>query len=175
MIRVMENASGRLGLTRRAEGYDDEVRQGKDFWGVIVDRYGFQLEVIGGPRMDNMYHAGWAWAGNTPFRYTKLVASDFGGTRTPMVISWPARIRPDDRPRTQFHHVNDLAPTLYELLGIRPPDVVDGHPQDPIDGVSFAYTFDDPDAPERKQTQYFEMAVATRAKARSPGSSPPQS
>jgi len=113
--------------------------------------------VIGGPRMDNMYHAGWAWAGNTPFRYTKLVASDFGGTRTPMVISWPARIRPDDRPRTQFHHVNDLAPTLYELLGIRPPDVVDGHPQDPIDGVSFAYTFDDPDAPERKQTQYFEI------------------
>jgi arylsulfatase len=115
------------------------------------------LPAIGGPRMDNMYHAGWAWAGDAPFRYTKLIASDFGGTRTPMVVSWPARITPDDTPRPQFHHVNDVAPTLFEILGIRPPDVVDGQRQDPIDGTSFAYTFDAPDAPERKPTQYFEI------------------
>lgn len=115
------------------------------------------LSAIGGPRTDNMYHSAWAWAGDAPFRYTKLIASDFGGTRTPMVISWPARITPDETPRSQFLHVNDVAPTLYELLGIRPPDVVDGHPQDPIDGVSFVYTFDAPDAPERKMTQYFEI------------------
>jgi hypothetical protein len=106
--------------------------------------------------MDNMYHAAWAWAGDSPFRYTKLVASDWGGTRTPMVISWPKRIKPDKKPRPQFTHVNDVVPTIYEILGIRPPKVVDGHEQDPIDGVSFVYTFDSADAPERKKTQYFD-------------------
>ena len=115
------------------------------------------LPALGSPRTDNMYHSAWAWAGDSPFRYTKLIASDFGGTRTPMVISWPKRIRPDKTPRPQFHHVNDVAPTLYEILGIRPPKVVDGHKQDPIDGVSFAYTFDSAEAPGRKHTQYFEI------------------
>jgi len=114
------------------------------------------LEAIGGPLMDNMYHAGWAWAGDSPFRYTKLVAADWGGTRTPMVISWPKRIEPDAAPRSQFTHVNDVVPTIYDILGIEPPKVVDGQVQDPIDGVSFAYTFDSPDALEQKHTQYFE-------------------
>jgi arylsulfatase len=114
------------------------------------------LDAIGGPMMDNMYHAGWGWAGGSPFRYTKLVAADWGGTRTPMVVSWPDRIEPDETPRPQFTHVNDVVPTIYEILGIQPPKVVDGHEQDAIDGVSFAYTFDSPDAPERKKTQYFE-------------------
>lgn len=114
------------------------------------------LDAIGGPKMDNMYHCAWAWAGGSPFRYTKLVASDWGGTRTPMVISWPKRIQPDKTPRSQFTHVNDVVPTIYEILGIEPPKVVDGHEQDPMDGVSFAYTFDSADAPERKKTQYFE-------------------
>ncbi|WP_439102972.1 sulfatase-like hydrolase/transferase, partial [Congregibacter sp.] len=115
------------------------------------------LEEIGGPTMDNIYHSAWAWAGDSPFRYTKLIAADWGGTRTPMVISWPERIQPDDTPRPQFAHVTDVAPTLYELLDITPPKVVDGHEQDPIDGVSFAYTFDSPDAQEQKKTQYFEI------------------
>ncbi len=115
------------------------------------------LAAIGGPKMDNMYHSAWAWAGDTPFRFTKLIASDFGGTRTPMVISWPERIEPDETPRPQFHHVNDVAPTLYEILGIRHPDIVDGHEQDPIDGTSFAYTFAAANAPEQKTTQYFEI------------------
>ena len=101
--------------------------------------------------MDNMYHAGWAWAGNTPFHHTKLIASHFGGTRNPMAISWPARIKPDKTPRSQFHHVNDIAPTIYEILGITPPKVVDGFAQDPIDGVSMAYTFADAKAPGRKR------------------------
>ncbi|MFN2120190.1 MAG: sulfatase-like hydrolase/transferase, partial [Anaerolineales bacterium] len=114
------------------------------------------LAAIGGPRMDNMYNCGWAWAGDCPFRYTKLIAADWGGTRTPMVISWPKRIKPDKTPRSQFTHVVDVVPTIYEILGIEPPKVVDGHKQDPIDGVSFAYTFDSADAPERKKTQYFE-------------------
>jgi arylsulfatase len=74
-----------------------------------------------------------------------------------MVISWPARIKPDKAPRPQFHHVNDVVPTLYEILGIQPPKVVDGHQQDPIDGVSFAYTFDSATVPGRKKTQYFDI------------------
>jgi arylsulfatase len=115
------------------------------------------LKAIGGPRMDNMYHAGWAWAGDSPFRYTKLVAADWGGTRTPMVASWPARIKPDATPRSQFTHVNDVVPTIYDILGITPPKVVDGHEQDPIDGVSFAASFVDPDAPESSKPQYFEI------------------
>ncbi len=114
------------------------------------------LEVLGGPKVDNMYHAGWAWASDTPFRHTKLVASHFGGTRNPMAIAWPARITADRTPRPQFHHVNDIAPTIYELLGIAPPKVVDGLVQDPIDGVSMVYTFADAGAPTRKRTQYFE-------------------
>jgi len=115
------------------------------------------FDEIGGPKMDNMYHSAWAWAGDSPFRYTKLVAADFGGTRTPMVISWPERIKPDKTPRPQFTHVNDVVPTIYEILGIQPPKVVDGHKQDPIDGVSFAYTFDSATAPEQKKTQYFDI------------------
>jgi arylsulfatase A-like enzyme len=114
------------------------------------------IDMLGSPLTDNMYNAGFAWAGNTPFKYTKLVASDFGGTRNPMVVSWPAKIAPDSVPRSQFHHVNDIAPTIYEVLGITPPKVVNGEPQDPIDGVSLAYTFEDPNAPGRKTEQYFE-------------------
>jgi arylsulfatase len=114
------------------------------------------LDALGGPKVDNMYHAGWAWAGDTPFHHTKLVASHFGGTRNPLAISWPAHIKPDKTPRSQFHHVNDIVPTIYEILGITPPKVVDGFPQDPIDGVSMAYTFADAKAPERKHTQYFD-------------------
>jgi arylsulfatase len=114
------------------------------------------LPALGTAKTDNMYHAGWAWAGDTPFRYTKLVASHFGGTRNPMVVSWPKGIKPDPTPRAQFHHVNDVAPTIYDILNITPPDVVDGFQQDPIDGVSMAYSFGDAKAPGQKQVQYFE-------------------
>ncbi len=114
------------------------------------------IPALGSPKTDNMYHAGWAWAGSTPFRSTKLVAAHFGGTRNPMVISWPKGIKPDKTPRSQFHHVVDIVPTLYETIGIKAPDEVNGIKQDPIDGVSLAYTFADANAPGRKRTQYFE-------------------
>jgi arylsulfatase len=114
------------------------------------------LDVLGTAKTDSMYHAGWAWAGNTPFQNTKLVASHFGGTRNPMVISWPKGIKPDATPRAQFHHVNDIAPTLYEVIGIKPPKVVDGFKQDPMDGVSLAYTFANAKAPPKKKVQYFD-------------------
>jgi arylsulfatase A-like enzyme len=115
------------------------------------------LDVLGSPKTDNQYHAGWAWAGSTPYKGMKLLASHFGGTRNPMAVRWPARIRPDPRPRTQFHHVNDIAPTIFEVVGITPPRVVNGIPQDPIDGVSLAYSFNDPTADGRLHTQYFEV------------------
>ena len=114
------------------------------------------LDAIGTPKTDNMYHAAWAWAGNTPFRHTKLVASHFGGTRNPMVISWPKGIQPDTAPRSQFLHVNDIAPTLYDIIGIKPPQMVNGFKQDPVDGVNFVSTFADSKAPEVKKTQYFD-------------------
>jgi len=114
------------------------------------------IDALGTSKTDNMYHAGWAWAGNTPFHHTKLVASHFGGTRNPMVISWPKGIKPDKTPRNQFLHVNDIAPTLYDLIGIKQPEMVNGFKQDPIDGVSFASTFADSNAAEVKTTQYFD-------------------
>jgi len=115
------------------------------------------LDALGSPKADNQYHAGWAWAGSTPYKGTKLLASHLGGTRNPMAIRWPAKIKPDATPRTQFHHCNDVVPTIYEVLGITPPLEVNGIPQDPIDGVSFAYTFDNPKADGQLLTQYFEI------------------
>ena len=114
------------------------------------------LKALGSSQTDNMYHAGWAWAGDTPFRYTKLIASHFGGTRNPLVVSWPKKIKPDKAPRSQFYHVNDIAPTVYDILGIKPPKVVNGFAQDPIDGVSMAASFNNAKAPENKHVQYFD-------------------
>ena len=113
--------------------------------------------MLGSPKADPIYHAGWAWAGSTPYQATKLIASHFGGTRNPLAIRWPAKIKADATPRAQFLHVNDVVPTIYDIVGVTPPRVVDGVPQDQFDGVSFASTFDDPNAKEVKQTQYFEV------------------
>jgi len=115
------------------------------------------LDALGSHKTDNMYHAGWAWAGSTPYKGTKLLASHFGGTRNPMAVRWPAKIKPNKTPRPQFHHVNDVVPTIYELLGITPPRTVNGVEQDPMDGVSFAYTLGDPKAKGQLLTQYFEI------------------
>lgn len=103
-----------------------------------------------------MYHAGWAWAGSTPFQATKLVASHFGGTRNPMVISWPKGITPDTEIRSQFSHVIDIAPTIYDILGITPPETVNGQNQIPIDGHSFAAALHDANAAETNTTQFFD-------------------
>ena len=76
------------------------------------------LDALGGPKTDNMYHAGWAWAGSTPYQGTKLMGSYFGGVRQPMAVSWPKHIKADATPRPQFHHVIDIVPTIYELVKI---------------------------------------------------------
>lgn len=120
------------------------------------------LEQWGGPRTDPHYAAAWAWAGNTPFQWGKQVASHLGGIRNGMVVSWPKRITDKGGLRSQFTHAIDLTPTILEAAGVRAPAVVDGIPQQPIQGISFAYTFDDAAAPERHTRQYFEM-VGNRA------------
>jgi arylsulfatase len=114
------------------------------------------LDALGGPLTDNMYHSGWAWAGSTPFHHTKLVASHFGGTRNPLVVSWPKKIKADKNPRSQFYHVNDIAPTLYDVIGIKQPKSVNGFAQDPMDGVSMAASFKEVSAPANKPGQYFD-------------------
>jgi arylsulfatase len=123
---------------------------------VLNEEYG-GLEALGSPLLEAMYHHGWAWAGSTPFKSTKLVAEHFGGTRNPMVISWPAKIKPDTRMRSQFLHVNDIATTIYDILNITPPNFYNGVAQDKMDGVSFVNTFDDADAESERTTQYFEI------------------
>lgn len=114
------------------------------------------LDQLGGKITENMYHASWAWAGDTPFKYTKLIGSHFGGTRNPMVIRWPAKIKHDGVPRSQFHHVNDIAPTLYDILHIPLPKVVNGFKQMPMDGISLAYTFKDAKAKPAEKIQFFD-------------------
>jgi arylsulfatase len=107
----------------------------------------------------NHYPVGWAHAMDTPFQWTKQIASHFGGTRNGLVISWPARIKEKGGIRTQFHHVIDIAPTILEAAGVATPAVLNGVAQKPIEGVSMAYSFDDAKARSTRRTQYFEMFV----------------
>ncbi|WP_206352369.1 arylsulfatase [Tautonia rosea] len=115
------------------------------------------LDSLGGPMHYNHFPAAWAWAMDTPFQWTKQIASHFGGTRNGLAISWPNRIKARGEIRDQFHHVIDIAPTILELVGVDFPSQFNGVAQKPIEGVSMAYTFDDADAPDRRTTQYFEM------------------
>ncbi|WP_157637889.1 arylsulfatase [Flexithrix dorotheae] len=115
------------------------------------------LEALGTEKTDNMYHAGWAWAGSTPYKSTKLVAAHFGGTRQAMAVSWPKNIAADKTPRSQFHHVADVVPTVYDILDIELPNLVNGVPQDPIDGISMEYTFKDANAKGQRTTQFFDI------------------
>jgi arylsulfatase A-like enzyme len=107
---------------------------------------------------------GWAWAFDTPFKWTKQVASHFGGTRQGMAISWPGHIKDVGGIRTQFHHMIDIVPTILEATGVKAPDVVNGIKQKLIEGVSMVYTFDqaNANAPSKRDTQYFEM-IGNRA------------
>jgi arylsulfatase len=112
---------------------------------------------LGGEYFTNHYATAWGWSMNSPFQWAKEIASHLGGTRDPLVVSWPGHIKAEGGLRTQFHHVIDIAPTFYELAGIQPPDVVRGVKQVPLEGTSLVYTFDHPDEPSHRKTQYFEM------------------
>lgn len=117
------------------------------------------IDEIGGPKWFNHFPSAWAHAMNTPFQWTKQVASHFGGTRNPMIISWPAKIKDKGGVRSQFLHVIDLVPTLYDAIGITPPEMLNGIQQKPIEGVSFLKSFTDKFSPETRKTQYFELLV----------------
>ena len=116
-----------------------------------------RVDELGGPKSFNHYAVGWAHAMNTPFQWTKQVASHWGGTRTGLIVHWPAGIAAKGELRGQFHHVIDIAPTLLQVAGLPQPDFVNGTQQQPIDGVSMAYSFEYAGAAERRTTQYFEM------------------
>ena len=115
------------------------------------------LDRIGGPLSYAQYPAGWAWAMTAPFQWMKQIASHLGGTRNPMVVSWPDRITDQGGLRSQFAHTNDLAPTILEAAGVPMPDAVDGTRQLPMDGTSLIYSFGDAGARERHDTQLFEV------------------
>jgi arylsulfatase len=116
-----------------------------------------RLDKFGGPESYNHYAVGWAHAMNTPYQWTKQVASHYGGTRNGTIVRWPKGIKAKGELRTQFHHVIDVAPTILEAAGLPQPIFVDGVQQQPIQGVSMLYSFNDPKAAERRETQYFEM------------------
>ena len=116
-----------------------------------------KFDEIGGPETEPHVPVGWAWAADTPFKWTKQVASHFGGTRNPLFVGWPKGIRAKGELRTQFHHIIDIAPTVLEAAGIAEPQVVNGVQQKPIEGVSMLYSFDDGTAESQRTVQYFEM------------------
>jgi arylsulfatase A-like enzyme len=122
----------------------------------LIDVYG-GIDAWGGPKMQPHFACAWAWAGNTPFQWGKQVASHLGGTRDPMVISWPKRIKDKGGLRSQFTHVIDIAPTILDVARIPQPTQVNGIEQMPMHGVSFAHTFDDASAQSRHTQQYFEI------------------
>ena len=115
------------------------------------------IDTLGSDKNYNHFPAAWAHAMDTPFQWTKQIASHFGGTRNGLAISWPKKIKAKGEIRSQFHHVIDLTPTLLEAVGIEAPAQLNGIAQKPIEGISMAYTFDDAKAKDRRTTQYFEM------------------
>jgi arylsulfatase A-like enzyme len=116
------------------------------------------IDEFGTPAAYNHYAVGWAHAMNAPYQWTKQVASHWGGTRNGTIVHWPSGIKAKGEVRSQFHHVIDLAPTVLDAAGIPEPAFVNGIQQEPLHGVSMRYSFDDPKAEERRETQYFEMA-----------------
>jgi len=116
-----------------------------------------RLDKLGGPESYNHYAVGWAHAMNTPYQWTKQVASHWGGTRNGTIVHWPKGIKGKGELRSQFHHVIDLAATILDVAGLPEPTFVNGVQQHPIEGVSMAYSFNDAKAAERHETQYFEM------------------
>ncbi len=116
-----------------------------------------KVDLFGTPEAYNHYAVGWAHAMDTPYQWTKQVASHWGGTRNGTIVHWPNGIAASGEIRSQFHHVIDIAPTVLDVAGLPEPAIVNGVAQRPIEGVSMRYAFDDPDAGERRATQYFEM------------------
>ena len=116
-----------------------------------------RIDDFGTPKAFNHYAVGWAHAMDTPYQWTKQVASHWGGTRNGTIVHWPNGFSSRDEIRSQFHHVIDVAPTVLEAAGLPEPLFVDGVAQIPYQGVSMAYAFDDAAAKDRRETPYFEL------------------
>ncbi len=140
-------------------GLEGTVNETLSLLGVPLGLKGLEdnFDRLGGPGTEPHVPVGWAWAMDAPFQWTKQVASHFGGTRNPVVISWPSRIKQEGQLRSQFHHVIDVVPTVLDAAGVREPSRVNGIEQMPIQGVSMAYSFDSANAPTHHPVQYFEM------------------
>jgi arylsulfatase len=135
---------------------------GRDAWQADAKPHSVEERVkrlaeLGGPAFDNQYGSAWGWADNTPFKYAKGIPAYLGGTRNPLVVSWPKGIRARGEVRGHFSHATDLAPTVYELAGVSFPDQVEGIKQAPLEGKSLAYSFDQPAAATPRTVQYFEI------------------
>jgi arylsulfatase len=116
-----------------------------------------KMDEFGSPSSYNHYAVGWAWAMDTPFQWTKQVASHWGGTRNGTIVHWPDGIEDPGGLRSQFTHVIDVAPTILEAAGLPEPAMVNGVQQSPMEGISMLYSFNEADQPERHDLQYFEM------------------
>jgi len=139
---------GRLGAFSRIRFFNDMEEDFNQVLGALDD--------VGGPRADSHYATGWAQASNTPLRWYKYHTHG-GGIRDPLIIHWPRQLAQPGSVLNQFHHIIDLAPTIYEATGIEPPVQYGGIPQMPMHGKSLAYTFKDPSAETVRRVQYFEM------------------
>jgi arylsulfatase A-like enzyme len=142
---------GSVNENRFFNGYPDDIESNL----AMMDK-------LGSPDTYNHYPTGWAVAFSTPYRMFKRYSQYAGGTADPMVISWPKGFKARGELRHQYHHCTDIVPTILECCGLKMPDVVDGVKQSPLSGVSMRYSFDDANAPTRKETQYYEM-LSTRA------------
>ncbi|MDX6656798.1 MAG: hypothetical protein QOH62_1591, partial [Solirubrobacteraceae bacterium] len=145
-------------------GPNGSVNENKFFNGMpdTIEENLKYLDDLGSPRTYNHYPVGWAWAFNTPFKLWKRYGNYRGGTADPLIVSWPKGIAASGELRQTYNHAIDVVPSLYELLGVELPEVVNGYAQKPLEGVSFASTFADADADTGKDTQFFSM-LGTRA------------
>ena len=144
------SAEGTINGAWSAPSFQNGVHEDPEWLLAHIDDFGTR-------RCENHFNVGWAWALDAPFKWMKQVASHFGGTRNAMVMSWPSAIDQAGELRNQFHHVIDIGPTILEAAGIEWPENVNGIKQDPVDGVSMQYLFDNPLEKSRRQTQYFEI------------------
>ncbi len=143
------------------EGHTNGLSNEMTFYNGVTETVPQMLERYddwGGPRTYPHFAAGWGIAGNAPFAWGKQIASDYGGTRNGLVVSWPKGFKARNQIRSQWHHVIDIAPTILKAAGLPEPKSVNGVVQEPIQGVSMLYAFDDPGAADRHTTQYFEIA-----------------
>lgn len=157
LVLFLQGDNGSSGEGSVAGTVNEMIDLSTGVHGIDVDWLADHLDVLGGEDTYQGYQIGWALATDTPFPWFKQIASHLGSMRNGMVISWPARITQQDQLRSQYHHVIDVMPTLLEAAGVKAPDRVDGVEQQPVDGVSMFYSFDNAGAASTRVTQYYEI------------------